>query len=69
MGCPVEETEATASHICHCVNLYPELVEALERLTREFDGYENVMAKIGRGHEDYGNHRAFARAILAKAQS
>jgi hypothetical protein len=44
------------------------LVEALEALLVEFDAYDQAMAQIGRGHEDYGQQRERARAAIAKAK-
>ena len=42
-----------------------KLIRACGRLVTEFDAYDNAMAEIGRGHEDYGRQRDDARVALA----
>ncbi len=44
------------------------LSNALRGVLDEFDKYDNAMAALGRGHEDYGFHRSAGRAALALAE-
>jgi hypothetical protein len=43
------------------------LQNALRSVLDEFDRYDNAMAAVGRGHEDYGFQRGAGRAALALA--
>lgn len=64
-----QETPGAATKEAKAYLSHAQLVEALKNLADEFDKYDAAMVKIGRGHEDYGGHRAFARAALAKCNA
>jgi hypothetical protein len=59
-----EEVEANAAHIVHCVNAYPDLVEAL----KEIAGSQYQTAIAGEVISVEFDHQRIARAALDKAK-
>ncbi len=59
------DARAFGEKIAKRYNAHTDLVSTLQALVTEFDKYDNAMAQIGRGHEDYGMQRENARRLLA----